>query len=111
VFYENVDPVIVQLFLDYIKECREAGIRLILVYPPEYFEGQDFVGNRKEIVSLIKDIADRNGLPYLDYSDHPLTSKKEYFYNSQHLNMTGANIFTAVFCDDLKSITLASGKE
>lgn len=101
-FYERVDSAMVNLFRNYIIDCREKNIQLLLANPPEYIEGRDFVKNRKEIFNLFKKIAQQNSIPFLDYSEHPMSKEKHYFYNSEHLNRRGAETFTTIFCEDLK---------
>lgn len=101
----DLDNASVELFRQYIQECKSLDINLILVYTPEYIEGQQFVTNRSEIMTLLKGIAQENNLPFLDYSDHYLSMDKKYFYNSMHLNATGAEIFTRIMAHDIKQIS------
>ena len=101
----DLDSASVELFRQYIQECKSLDINLILVYTPEYIEGQQFVTNRSEIMTLLKGIAQENNLPFLDYSDHYLSMDKKYFYNSMHLNATGAEIFTRILAHDIKQIS------
>ena len=100
----DLDNASVELFRQYIQECKSMDINLILVYTPEYIEGQQFVTNRSEIMTLLKGIAQENNLPFLDYSDHYLSMDKKYFYNSMHLNATGAEEFSRILSHDIKQI-------
>jgi hypothetical protein len=36
-------------------------------------------------------------MPFWDYSNHPLCQKREFSYNSQHLNAKGAALFSEDF--------------
>lgn len=104
-YYEVIfDPELIYLFNDFIIECKEMNINVILVYAPEYIEGQNFLKNRKEVVSLFQNLADKYSIPFLDYSDDEMCKKKEYFYNASHLNMRGAKIFTNKLITDLEEI-------
>lgn len=49
-----------QLFETFIKECNVLDIKLVLVYTPEYIEGQRFITNRKDIVSNYKLLSENN---------------------------------------------------
>lgn len=100
----DLDSASVELFRQYIQECKSLDINLILVYTPEYIEGQQFVTNRSEIMTLLKGIAQENNLPFLDYSAHYLSMDKKYFYNSMHLNATGAEEFSRILSHDIKQI-------
>jgi hypothetical protein len=107
-YYEPVDSTIVNLFKKYIEECRAKKIQLILVYPPEYIEGQDFVRNRRDILKLFENIASQYELPYLDYSHHPICNDRQYFYNTEHLNAAGSDLFTDIFINDIKTLLVSN---
>lgn len=98
-----LDDASVDLFHRFIRECDESGIEVIMVYTPEYIEGQKKVKNRDEILSIYSTLAEDYGLLYLDYSDHPLCLNKNNFYNAGHLTSAGADIFTSILAHDLKT--------
>lgn len=100
------DSNTVALFERFIRECRQAHTNLILVYAPEYVEGQKFVLNRDSILAYYRTTAKANNLPFLDYSDDPMSGNKEYFYNASHLNAVGADLFSAKLAGDLKRLGL-----
>jgi len=99
----KVDSVSVVLFENYLKECRNEGIAIALVYTPEYIEGQDFVKNRAEIMNIFSSLAVKYDIPFFDYSDDSISYKREYFYNASHLNGTGARLFTSKMIHDIKN--------
>lgn len=98
----EVDSASLALFDSYLKECINEGIAIVLVYTPEYIEGQDFVKNRAEVMNIFSSLAARYSIPFLDYSDDSISYKKEYFYNASHLNGTGARLFTSRMVHDIK---------
>ncbi len=98
----TVDKKSVELFNEYLYECKNAGIPVILVYSPEYIEGQDFVKNRAEIINIFSVFAARYNIPFLDYSNDSISYNKNYFYNTSHLNGRGAEIFTSKLIHDMK---------
>src|SRR6185503_20666141 len=79
-----------------VAVCTDRGIRLVLVYSPEYVEAQEFTSNRAEIFEAFRKLATKSGVAFWDYSSVPLTRQRELFYNSQHLNRRGAEAFTSV---------------
>ena len=87
-----------------IEICQKENIKLIFVLPPAYHKVYDFFKNTEAVLGLIKGIASEKNITLLDYSRIPLTLSKEYFYNSQHLNWTGALVFSETFAADLKKI-------
>jgi hypothetical protein len=98
----TLDTTSVKLFNNFIKTCKSENIDIILVYTPEYIEGQEYVSNRSDIIGLYTKLARSNDLLFFDYSDSDLCKDKKYFYNSSHLNAIGADIFSKTFISDLK---------
>jgi hypothetical protein len=93
----DIEPAGIRVVEDLIQVCRQNGIQLILVYSPEYIEMQSLTNNRAEVFGLFHELADRSHVPLWDYSDWKYAGNQELFQNSQHLNATGA----AIFSDDL----------
>jgi len=85
-----------------IKLAQQSGSRVILVYPPEYFKNFELTRNRAEIISVFADVASRRGIPFWDFSGNPICWDRSAFFNSQHLNLRGADQFSADFADQLK---------
>lgn len=77
-----------------IELAKSNGIKIILVYSPEYYENYELTLNRKEIFKIFKDVALEYNVLFLDYSGSDLSKLKQYFYNSQHLNAKGAEKFS-----------------
>ena len=102
-------PVVENLFNNFLAECRQQDIKVILVYTPEYIEGQAFVKNRSQLVSLYSQYAKKYNLPFLDYSSDSISMNKKYFYNALHLNKTGAEAFTRMLIRDLRKAPVLQG--
>jgi hypothetical protein len=98
----DIDSSLLTTFEKYLEECKERKIDVILIYTPEYIEGQDFVENRKQIISIYKYLSCEFNVPFYDFSNDELSLKKEYFYNASHLNKIGSVYFTERLIDSLK---------
>jgi hypothetical protein len=92
----------IQLFESFIQECKREKIDLILVYTPEYIEGQNFVSNRKEIIQIYEDLSTKYSLTFYDYSTDEICLDKNLFYNASHLNKFGAELFTRKLAIEIK---------
>ena len=90
----DVEPEGVQQVEELLRICAERGIKVVLVYSPEYVEIQQMTSNRDEIFARFESMSRRHGALLLDFSHSPISARKEYFYNSQHLNTGGAHAFT-----------------
>jgi hypothetical protein len=97
-----LDSSIVNLFDNYLNECKQNNISIMLVYTPEYIEGQKFVSNRSEIMDMYNKISEKYEIPFYDYSEDTISYMRQYFYNSGHMNKRGAELFTAKLIDELK---------
>lgn len=89
-----IEPQGVRELEELIQLCGEHGIRLVLVYSPEYRDMQDLTTNRAEVFNTFHEVADRFAVPVWDYSDSDESSERTDFYNSQHLNAGGAEKFS-----------------
>ena len=95
-----VDSTALELYCKWIEECKEKNISIVMVYSPEYVAGQQFIENREKVIDVYKEISNRYGILFLDYSNDSISYNRDYFYNSTHLNKTGSQIFTEKFVDD-----------
>ncbi|PWA04017.1 hypothetical protein [Flavobacterium psychrotolerans] len=105
----ELDPASIVLFEQFLKECKAKNIKIIFVYTPEYVEGQKFVKNRDQIISIYKKYSEKYHIPFYDYSNDSISFQKKYFYNANHLNKTGAELFTGKLISKLKSTNALQG--
>lgn len=108
-YNEVLDGNTIILLENFIKECKQKNINVILVYSPEYIDGQKFVTNRVDIINVYKSLANKYNLEFLDYSNSDLSYNKELFYNASHMNSRGADLFTNTLIMDLKSTNAIHG--
>lgn len=99
---QKLDKKSVILFEKYILETKKMKIPLIFVYTPEHIDGQHYVSNRKQIMSVYSYLSRKYNIPFIDYSTDSICFNREYFYNSEHLNLKGANLFSRKLASDLK---------
>jgi hypothetical protein len=88
------DKEVVRQFEEYLAFCQQENIKVVLVYAPEYFEVQPYYKNKPELIKLCQESVKKYNCQFLDYSKNSLCYNRDYFYNSQHLNRTGAELFT-----------------
>jgi len=95
----------IEVFIELLELCAKSKIKLILVYSPEYREGQKLFNNREEVFTKIRQIADSYGVEFIDYSADPICDDRSLFYNSQHLNRRGATLFSEKLGKRLRVVT------
>jgi hypothetical protein len=86
--------------------ATSRGTRVLLVYSPVYFEMQQLDRARPQLFAKFREIADRYQASLWDFSDSPLSRRRELFYNSQHLNDQGATLFSSALASRLAGSAL-----
>lgn len=88
-------------FKNYLEHCRQNDIKVVLVFSPEYVELHPLIKNREEVMNLFGNYAKQFDIAFLDYSNHSISFNKSYFYNSEHLNKQGSELFSEILAQDL----------
>lgn len=92
------------VFEDYIKECKHKNIKLFLVYTPVYHEFIPYDLSRQILFDYLNEVSKKYDVPFLDYSEDELIFEKNYFFNSQHLNKEGSELFSKKLGLDIKEL-------
>jgi hypothetical protein len=98
------DDLTLFIFDQYLNFCTNNNIKVILVYTPEFIGNQMLFSNRLQVIERFKKISKNHDIIFLDYSLDSMSFKMKYFYNSQHLNKYGSEIFSKKLCDDLNKL-------
>lgn len=96
------DQYLGQLMEQFLVEQHQAAIQTVLVYAPTYQPSHAYIKNRAAIINYYSSLAAKYQVPFLNYSNLALTKNKELFFNSQHLNRKGAQLFSRILAKDLK---------
>jgi hypothetical protein len=102
----DIEPEAVQDLEQLIAAATSRGTRVLLVYSPVYYEMQQLDRTRPQVFAKFREIADRCRATLWDFSDSPLSRRRDLFYNSQHLNDTGATLFSAALARRLAGSAL-----
>ena len=93
-YFSKIDENTRLEFEKFLDDCQAKNINLKLVYTPEFIGGQKKIINKDMIIRTYKEIATKKGIDFFDYSAHNICNEKSNFYNTEHLNTKGSNIFT-----------------
>lgn len=93
-----------QLFDLYLKNCANNNIKVILVNSPVYYSAMAKVKDKTEMNKYFKNISNKYGHTYLDYTSDTMCLDTSNFTVAVHLNEKGANIFSNKFAKDIKTI-------
>lgn len=84
-------------FEDFLSEGESRGIPTILVLSPVYYEHLAMVVGRPELMARFAELGRRHGAAFWDLSDlAPISGNKRYFFDSIHMNRSGATAFSEV---------------
>jgi hypothetical protein len=97
----KVDTNSVKEFYDLISICEKKQIKLYFVFSPEYSNVQPLFLNRDAIFAYYSDAAKQHKISFFDYSNDAMSRDTTYFYNSEHLNQHGAEVFTRKLAHDI----------
>lgn len=88
---------------DIIKFCQERELKPIIVIPPAHSTLNDYFTSQfvKNYITLFIDELQVPSVKVLDYLNHPLFTKNEYFRDAYIMNETGAKAFTKQILSDL----------
>lgn len=92
-----------QLLITIIELCKQNNKQLILVQAPyanSYFPSKYF-DNYLEIINKTDSMALQNNIPFFKYTNLPFANDNGYFYNTNHLNIKGANIYSTILATDI----------
>jgi hypothetical protein len=93
----------IDLFMDYLKECREKGIKMVLVCSPMHKrDALDHIDMNSFWV-LISKLIQEQDVSILDYENY-FDSDSTYFYDPMHMNQHGINIYSYKIAHDLDSL-------
>ncbi len=95
---------ILKQFNEFLAFCEKENIKVVLLYAPEYYEVQPLYKNKNQMMKMCEEASKRFHCYFLDYSKDTLCYQKKYFYNSQHLNKKGAEIFSKKLALDMKTL-------
>jgi hypothetical protein len=102
------DKEVKRQFNEFLAFCQRENIKVFLVYAPEYFEVQPYYKNKNELINLCHESVKKYDCQFLDYSKNSLCNERKYFYNSQHLNKTGATLFSLDLGKKIKGYVTAN---
>ncbi len=100
----HVDDTTIQVFNTFLAQAVEDSVRVVFVYAPLFSGATEKISNRELMYETYQNLADKFGIPVLDYTDMWICRDTAYFYNAMHLNKTGAEIYTDSLANDIKRL-------
>lgn len=100
----SYNDTLIKEFNNTLNEMNNDCDNIFLVFSPLYYDGQAKIKDLNNLVSFFAKLAEKNNCMFLNYLEHPICKDSTLFHNAEHLNSSGANIFSAILAHDLDSI-------
>jgi hypothetical protein len=100
----DFDPGGVEVLTELMTLCQQNEILVVLVFAPLYNELNPRILNRDQIFAQFVRTSGHFKAPFWDYSEAPLTRRKELFSNPLHLNHSGAELFSRDLSERLAAL-------
>lgn len=98
----TTDSLSIAAFGELIQLCKTNGCKLVIIISPIY----QLLPAATPSVTILKNICIKNNQTILDYSKSPLFLNNPMLFSDMlHLNNSGAALFSAMLCSDLKGLT------
>lgn len=81
----------------FINDCKKNKIKLIIVCSP-YLSKNRF---KDSSIEIGKQIAKKNNIPFLDYSNYIPLNNPNLYHDNPHLNVNGARIFSDLVASEI----------
>ena len=97
-----LDEEVINTYINDLLTLKKQGKKVVIILPP-VFKGleENKLTDFKPLRSKFKMVSAQTGFPFIDFTESEISNTKEYFYNSNHLNSVGADIFSAALSDSL----------
>lgn len=102
---ENLNKQAIVLFEDYLAECKEDGVYVLLVNSPVYAPTTRKVKNMAKVNDYFESVAQKFGYKYMNYTEnYDLCNDTLNFSVSVHLNPEATDKFSTDFANDVLSL-------
>ena len=97
-----VDKTVLADYIELVRGLRQKGKRVIIVLPPLYERLYKEKTDFGPLEAALDSVSKLTGCGLIDFIKSPLSAHKDYFYNTNHLNYSGAAVFSSLLVDSLK---------
>lgn len=102
----NKNPNAIQIFDNFLAECNQEKIKVVLVMAPYYIGATEKVKDYAGMQEMFRGLAEKHDCRFLDYTYDSISYDTTYFYNAMHLNRTGATLFSEKLAHDIDSLNV-----
>ena len=98
----ELDSIKINAFETFIQQCNRSKIKLYIICSPYYFQSRQ----TEYSVKIGREIAKRYDISFFDYSEDSIfIQNSKLFSDTEHLNETGARVFSNILIGDIEKMT------
>lgn len=101
-----IEKDIVEMLNNFMDECKQSNIKLLIAVPPLGDELADLIANAADIYGTYDSISSKHACPIWCYPSCEFTKDTTYFESPMHLNARGADIYTVELGEWIKSLNV-----
>jgi hypothetical protein len=105
----EIDRTVLRLYIQQIKRIQNKGLKVIIILTPIYKKALAKATSLKPLYAAMNEISQKTGAKFLDFSNSDLAEQKTMFYNSNHLNLKGALLFSKQLGDSIRQLNMNWG--
>jgi len=91
---EFFDITLICEYLDFARQLKTDGVRLLFVYPSHFQSMNRRIRNLEAIFARAQSLSDRCGAVFLNFASDPISKQQSNFYNAAHMNAQAIGLFT-----------------
>lgn len=99
----SCQPDAIQLLDQFVEDLNRQQVNILFCYAPQYQELYRRLP-LSDCMNAYRRISERHHIPLLDYSSLSWANDSSYFYNANHINLLGSDLFSTRLAHTLDSL-------
>lgn len=101
----GVDSAVYVIMDKFMQDAKKENIKVVMVYSPLYHRViENIHPNYEKVKAAYQTLSDTYDVPILDYQVQSMNYDTTYFIDANHLNETGARLFSTQLANELDSM-------
>lgn len=97
----EINSKIVEKYINTIKSLQNKNRKVYIIFPPVYIEKASKFINFNSLIKQFQFIQKETGCIFLNFTQNIMCNDKKYFYNINHMNSLGSNLFSSILADSI----------
>lgn len=99
--YDTINPTAIKILTRFIEQNQSDSINMIFIQAPTFDKLQQHISMYRQQF-IYDSLSVEYSIPQLNFTTLEWTSDSSYFYNPNHVNIKGAELFSTIITDTLQ---------